>query len=441
MIKPMVKPPAQSKSFEQHGVSGPTLSITAASSDPPQHKQTVQKDSTGDWLSASSCLEPKVEADFPVASKGIFTASVSSHHIHKKTKKIGKGHQRQIRLHRTYFRKGIPSAVSKTRLVSPSSITRAIPTLSAKPIVESSAKPFAIQATCAHPLMAADSEAEELQKMQMPMPLGERNIPTEPDFEGSYPRMRQVPHLLTLRTEQQAVPLESSTESSIDCWDELSDIFSPNIDDEILWGRGNTSNDVSVFGTGMGSTIGTFNDTLVGGSMSPSGSTSGTNPTTECGVQGAAWLLNGWQQKQHQHLPEHRVGANISISRINGLDGCASPISSWTQEAVEAGASTLLAVLADGDTSPSFLGNNAIGIAGARRQTGPSPPTTWPMNFNNNSDISVHPLPMGQVDPCSRQLPSSLQTGNLQNVTEIELLAFEGTTRRWAMSKPNLTTF
>lgn len=509
MAKPAVKPPAQSKPSEQRGISGPSPSITTASSDPPQHKRTTQKGSMSDWLSPSSCLEAKVKVDIPVAGKAVFSSS-SSCRIHKKAKKIVKGPQQQARLQRRYFRKGVASAVSETRSVSSSSITRVMPlptptptpTISAKPIAESDAKPLATQAAYTHPLMAADSEADELQNMRMPMPLGEGNIPTEPDFDENYPGMRQVPDLLALRTEQHAVPLESSTDCSSSGWEELSDMFVTNLDDEILCGCGDTSNDGSAFETEMASILGTSDDTLVGGSMYSSEASDGITPTNECGVLRATRLLNGRQkQQQHQHLPErlyqqnqlgimpqaslsstsivsllqpvshehksqlafdgdgsgfrppsrgrvksghgvasmaHRVGANTAISSINGLDGGASPICSWTQEAVEEGASTLLAVLADEDTNLSFLGNNAAGAAGAGGQTGPSPRTTWPMNFNTSSDVSVRSLPMALADPCSQQLPSSLQNRNIASHHDRNV-AVEP--RRWAVSKPNHASF
>lgn len=145
-----------------------------------------------------------------------------------------------------------------------------------------------------------------------------------------------------------------------------------------------------------------------------------------------------------------------------------NPISTWTQEAVEAGASTLLAVLADteNNNSPFFGGVygrgsdwERAGVEGERWNTRPFLPwspqlqhissTSGVVTSSINSSIgnrflSPAPAPaLTAIDshPRQRRPDAALQLGALYNTSDMtETASFDGTSLRCGASRPYLSS-
>lgn len=200
-----------------------------------------------------------------------------------------------------------------------------------------------------------------------------------------------------------AAPSEPSVDGSSSGWDDVPGIFVASPEDEVIWSADDFSDDDLVVEAGSIH----FRGDGYSGLPQLGGLTERTTPAR--GVFGGAWPGNAQPQRhQLQQWPQarpsspsvvssHRYAASLEnkalvlgggggggggrgvgfTARIRSQEGLrnertvagsardiSSPILTWTQEAVEAGASTLLAVLADTELGPPSSGGAGCGARG-----------------------------------------------------------------------------
>ncbi|CAN0397107.1 unnamed protein product [Ascophyllum nodosum] len=448
--KPKVFPPAQFRSPE----FGP-----GGSNNLPQEKGDAQRNSTRNWLLASAlpCPKANVAAVNPPSKNAGLTPAVARH-TPKKAKKITAGRERaQLQEPRTH--QDIAGAVS----MCSSAVSSA--TIAAKDLQASYARPIQMatsstepavealttHATCTtHPPTQADSEAEQLRVSLLPMLRRSESVPTDANSQVAFD-VRRMPDMPTPGAKH-VVRLESSTDESSSGWEDLPEMLLPTLEDEILWSCHEISDDDSASGMGTRTTLGAsenssfvvpisqdFKSLAIGG-----GGGLGFRPTS--------------QERPTPGLPAgsvaHVTGTNPAICGGSFVGGV-SPISSWTQEAVEAGASTLLAVLAGGDTGAPLGGREGgirlgAGVTGAGSEIRPDSRLAWTTNFSGTG-VPTYPSSLALQDP---RYPSYMQPTALQHYSTashvaqhtqhsgmLEPVQYEGPPRNWAISKPNLASF